>query len=269
MRYFLPLASADGPDADRLERESPGRIISAARRDVPTRARRRPVRRPGRSRRLLGAADGDRAGALALGPATARSAAWRPRPSPRHAGRPGVPLEVIRGTAEQSNSAVLFDHRLMLKVFRRLEPGINPDFEIGRFLSERTAVRPHPQDRRGHRVPTVAAPAVDAGHPPGAGPQPGDGLGARPPRAEGVLRGDRTAARRRRSSLARRADASSTGLGDGEIPPAVAEARRAPTSRSAATLGRRTAELHRALASDPRRPGLRPRAARPGPTSRR
>src|SRR3954449_6420286 len=70
-----------------------------------------------------------RSGEIAAVPTAAYSQARGPS---------GTPLEVVRGTAEQSNSAVLFDHRLLLTVFRRIEPGINPDFEIGRFLSERT-----------------------------------------------------------------------------------------------------------------------------------
>jgi trehalose synthase-fused probable maltokinase len=38
--------------------------------------------------------------------------------------------------AEQSNSSIVFDDRLVLKVFRKLEPGINPELEVLRFLTE-------------------------------------------------------------------------------------------------------------------------------------
>jgi maltokinase len=39
--------------------------------------------------------------------------------------------------AEQSNSSIIIDERLILKIFRRLEPGDNPELEMLRFLSER------------------------------------------------------------------------------------------------------------------------------------
>jgi maltokinase len=39
--------------------------------------------------------------------------------------------------SEQSNSSIVFDEELILKAFRRLEPGINPELELLRFLTER------------------------------------------------------------------------------------------------------------------------------------
>ncbi len=39
--------------------------------------------------------------------------------------------------AEQSNTSIVYGHRLILKLFRRLEMGVNPDLEIGRHLTER------------------------------------------------------------------------------------------------------------------------------------
>ncbi|MDP9338037.1 MAG: putative maltokinase [Acidobacteriota bacterium] len=47
--------------------------------------------------------------------------------------------------AEQSNSSIAYGERLMLKFFRRLEEGINPDLEMSGFLTEKAGYQHTPQ----------------------------------------------------------------------------------------------------------------------------
>ena len=47
-------------------------------------------------------------------------------------------IETVRPMgAEQSNSSLVLDERLALKLYRRIEPGMNPELELLRFLTDR------------------------------------------------------------------------------------------------------------------------------------
>ena len=64
-------------------------------------------------------------------------------------------------SAEQSNSSILFDNRYFLKLYRKLEDGVNPDVEVTRFLTDRANFPYVPafggaiEYRRGKAEPTV------------------------------------------------------------------------------------------------------------------
>jgi trehalose synthase-fused probable maltokinase len=140
--------------------------------------------------------------------------------------------------AEQSNSSIIYGDQLILKFFRRVEDGINPDLEIGDFLTEKVHFANSPQVAGSLQY-----------HAP-------DGRIS----ATGILqafvpnRGDAW-----RYTLASLAEfytaapappvASESQRSNREIP----EFARGPVEsylKSAALLGRRTAEMHLALASD-------------------
>jgi maltose alpha-D-glucosyltransferase/alpha-amylase len=53
----------------------------------------------------------------------------------------GAPLTPRLSATEQSNSSIFFGDRLILKLFRKQQPGTNPDTEIGRYLTEHGGFR--------------------------------------------------------------------------------------------------------------------------------
>ena len=58
------------------------------------------------------------------------------QPTSRFPDRPIKPPEHIRAVESERNSTALVDNDYVVKVYRKLESGINPEIEIGRFLTE-------------------------------------------------------------------------------------------------------------------------------------
>ena len=58
---------------------------------------------------------------------------------------PPAPRQVARIKAEQSNTSVVFGGRAMLKIYRKLEAGPNPEAEITDFLTRHTEFRAAPR----------------------------------------------------------------------------------------------------------------------------
>jgi maltose alpha-D-glucosyltransferase/alpha-amylase len=87
--------------------------------------------------------------------------------SPRIAKIDKVPASNLLG-ADQSNSSMLFDNKFFLKLYRKLEDGVNPDVEVTRFLTERAAFENVPafggaiEYRREKSSPTVLCLLLEA-----------------------------------------------------------------------------------------------------------
>jgi maltose alpha-D-glucosyltransferase / alpha-amylase len=59
--------------------------------------------------------------------------------------RGSEPLDAHVLGVEQSNTALIYGQQLFLKLFRRLESGINTDFEVTKFLNEETSFKHTPR----------------------------------------------------------------------------------------------------------------------------
>jgi maltose alpha-D-glucosyltransferase/alpha-amylase len=76
---------------------------------------------------------------------TKRSVSRAKRTAAFDAVRGQGPLTPRRRSAEQSNTSMVLGDRIILKLFRRVEPGPNPDVEIGEQLTSRTPFRRSPR----------------------------------------------------------------------------------------------------------------------------
>jgi maltose alpha-D-glucosyltransferase/alpha-amylase len=166
-------------------------------------------------------------------------------------------LTATPSRAEQSNSSVIFGERLMMKLYRRMEPGINPDLEIGQFLTDRG-------------FPRIAPVAGSFGYRAGDGrtgtaaivqafvPNEGDAWSYTQDALGDYL--ERAAATAAATVPPPDGGATATALlarARGDVPQEVRETVGAYLD-TAELLGIRTGELHGELASDPANPAFAP-----------
>ena len=167
------------------------------------------------------------------------------------AGPDAASLSVERGPAKSSNSLLIYGHRLLLKLFRRLEPGVNPEWEIGRFLTESSLFQRIPrlagaiEYQRSNSEPiTLAILQSFVAH-------QGDGWQHALERLRDYYQRvdySNPIAPDKRSLLQ---------LAETVPPPAVREAID-DYLNAASTLGQRTAEMHRALSAERNNPAFAP-----------
>jgi maltose alpha-D-glucosyltransferase/alpha-amylase len=159
--------------------------------------------------------------------------------------------------AEQSNTSIAYGNRFILKIYRRVEPGINPEIEIGTFLTERNFPYSAPLtgsiEYRGNNGDAITVAALHAF----VQDQQGDAWHYT---LDSLSQFFEAALARKESDFAS-PDGSHhpLELRKMEIPSHVHEAIGSYLD-SARLLGRRVADLHLALSSDPSDPQFAPEA---------
>ena len=133
--YAMPLVLLEGERAERLAADAPRSVVARMERRGEPAVIAEALFDPEVCRALLDAVRYRRR----LRGSEGGSLAGRPSPALRDVLDGEEPPEPSIFRAEQSNTSVLFGQSLILKLFRRVEDGVNPDLELGRYLAERTA----------------------------------------------------------------------------------------------------------------------------------
>jgi len=137
-RYVLPLAMSSGHEAAAIEHERPTAVLARV-----TGARKGLLHDgllDDEACRMLLAAVRDRQDlAMKHGRLQAANLGLTADRAPA-----GALTPIVRSAPDQSNTSVLFGKRIIMKLFRRIEPGPNPDLEIGEFLARRRFARVPP-----------------------------------------------------------------------------------------------------------------------------
>jgi maltose alpha-D-glucosyltransferase/alpha-amylase len=269
--YLLPLGFASGVRAENLLLKAPQRVIGWLRVRPRGKTRRPPAKetlKPGEDlaeEGVLVDAVGEKGFAEVLLDAIARHRRFK-GPGPEVAGCPSrsfaelrgpadVPLEAALLPREDGETLVAYGDRLVLKVFRRVEEGIQPELEMNRFLTEKTSFA---------HVPRVAGALELKG---------GPGLPRTLAVLETLVPNEGTAWQFTRDALGRYFERALTlqvpaqqlplpvkpslDLVDADLPVRAQEIIGGYLG-DANLLGRRTAELHVALASSPDDPDFAP-----------
>jgi trehalose synthase-fused probable maltokinase len=163
-------------------------------------------------------------------------------------------------TGEQSNSSSIFGNRAILKIFRRVQEGVNPELEVGRFLTERCDFKHTPPLGGWLQYETPDGQTMTLGALQGFVPNDGDAWQY----TLNSLPGFWQEASKCFSEISRISVSNSIPKLADEETPRVATKLCGPYLDAVALLGRRTAELHQALASDRRDPAFSPEPYTPG-----
>jgi maltose alpha-D-glucosyltransferase/alpha-amylase len=164
------------------------------------------------------------------------------------------PLAPSLMKAEQSNSSVVYANRLVLKLFRRLEEGLNPDLEIGSFLTERTEFRNVPLLAGHLEYVSNEGERITLGILQGYIPNHGDAWQYTLKALAAYYEQAQSAAGTRLGKLPH---APILALAEREVPPG-AKQRIGSYLESARLLGVRTAQLHVALSTSRDQPAFAP-----------
>jgi len=157
--------------------------------------------------------------------------------------------------AEQSNSSVVFGDRFVLKLYRRLDQGVNPDLEIGRFLTDKVGFEHIAQVAGGLELREGRGPARTLGILHAFVPNEGDAWSYTQDRVRGYLE-HALARAAARPEIEVPAPSLFEVVEDG--PPELAVETMEAYLEAARLLGRRTAEMHVALASEVEDPAFAP-----------